>query len=165
MHRFRLTLATAAILTLTGTAGASAAVPVKGSWQQLINCAFTRYNPLNGDFACLGASLWHGTWTGITHYRAHGTYDVLTGDSTGTLIETFHGHDRDSRRGTLTFEESYTLVGATSAIHIDTHIIDATGDFTHARGKATFDGTDNIATGFGTYTGRWSPPPLTQHRR
>lgn len=142
-----------------GPAHAAGPTPVSGSWQQLVNCAFTSYDPLSGAMACAGSSHWRGTWTGLTVYHAQGNYDLISGDSTGQLTETFRGRDTDGRRGTLVFHETYLLVGSTSTIHITTQIVRATGGFTGARGHATFDGTDNIATGFGNYSGTWTPPP------
>jgi hypothetical protein len=57
----------------------AAADPVKGSWQQLVNCLFTHYNPLTHAMGCEGSTLWRGTWTGITRYHVEGMYDLLTG--------------------------------------------------------------------------------------
>jgi hypothetical protein len=143
-------------------ARAAGAEPVRGTWQQLVNCAFTHYDPTTRAMGCEGSTLWSGTWNGITHYHVEGTYDPLTGDSSGTLHETFYGADRGGRHGTMTFTERYTLVGATSTIHIDTRMTDATGGFAGARGALSFDGTDNILTGRGTYSGEWTPPPTTR---
>jgi hypothetical protein len=162
--RFKSIITVALCLAAVVPARAFAAAPVHGSWQQLANCLFTHYDPLGGGFGCEGSSVWQGTWTGVTVYHAEGTYDVLSGDSAGRLQETFRGHDVDGRRGTISFDESYVLVGSTSMIHIDARIAGATGGFAGARGAVTFDGTDNVATGFGTYAGRWSPPPLPSRR-
>lgn len=152
----------AAVLVLFAGASvdapAVAAEPVAGQWQQVVNCLFTHYDPTTHAMGCEGSTLWHGTWSGITHYHVEGTYDLLTGDSSGTLHETFYGYDRAGRRGTMTFSEHYTIVGATSALHIAAQITAATGDFAGARGAATFDGSDNLATGSGTYAGEWTPP-------
>ena len=151
------------------TLGAAAACPgwaaaesaVDGSWESIVNCAFTHYNPVSGAMGCEGSTLWSGTWTGTTRYQVRGTYDVLTGDSSGRLHEVFYGHDVDGRAGSLSFEERYVLVGASSTIHIDARIVSGTGDFRGANGRVTFDGTDTVEAGSGTYAGSWSPPPIS----
>jgi hypothetical protein len=128
-------------------------VAVSGNWMSIVNCAFTSYDPLTGHMTCVGSTLWTGGLTGVTRYDVTGTYDVLTGNSQGTLHEIFRGHDTAGRRGTITFDEQYVLDGAASKIHIDAAAVAGTGGFAGARGRMTFDGTDNPATGFGTYVG------------
>ena len=156
----RLSAVTALLVFGAATAEAppARAEPVRGSWGSLVNCLFTNYNPMTGDMRCEGSTLWRGTWTGITHYHVEGTYDVLTGDSAGTLRETFYGSDSTGRRGTLSFAERYKLDGAASRIHITAEITGGTGELRDARGVATFDGTNNVAAGYGTYSGEWTPP-------
>jgi len=134
-------------------AGATERVAVSGSWQSIVNCAFTSYDPLTGQMTCVGSTLWRGALAGVTRYDVTGTYDVLTGNSRGTLRETFRGHDKAGRRGTIAFAEQYTLDGPASTIHIDAVAVAGTGGFTGIRGRMTFDGTDNAATGFGNYVG------------
>jgi len=131
---------------------------VVGNWTQLVNCAITSYNPLTKQATCVGSSMWTGTWTGLTHYVFQGTLDLITGDAQGTLSETFSGTSSSGGTGTLQFQESLTLVGATSTLHIDATLTSGTGDFSGARGSVAFDGTDNLATGFGTYAGWWQLP-------
>ncbi|MCA1843081.1 MAG: hypothetical protein LC792_07785, partial [Actinobacteria bacterium] len=36
---------------------------VGGAWAQVVNCLFTRYDPSNGNFTCVGSSTWEGAWT------------------------------------------------------------------------------------------------------
>jgi hypothetical protein len=149
----------AAAATLAAAASgppAAVAEGVEGSWQQLVNCAFTHYDPATHAMGCDGSTLWRGTWTGVTHYRVAGTYDLLTGDSSGTFHETFYGHDARGRRGTLSFNDRYTITGATSTIHIVGAITGGTGGFVGARGTVRFDGTDNVLTGSGRYSGDWT---------
>jgi hypothetical protein len=150
--------AAAAVLTPPAVAGAQAAprAAVHGSWMSLVNCAATGYDPVSKRLTCVGSTLWQGTWNGVTDYVGTATYDALSGDASGTLTETFHGRASDGGRGTLTFFETFTIDGATSALHIDAQLLDGSGDFTGARGEVSFDGVDNIAAGNGTYAGWWA---------
>jgi hypothetical protein len=131
---------------------------VGGSWAQVVNCVFTRYEPSTGDFSCVGSSTWEGSWTGVTHYDVIGRYDAATGGMRGTLDETFIGaYVPDKSRGTLHFSERFVIDGATSVLHIDTDIVGGDGDptFRCSGGRLTFDGIAPGATGFGGYQGTW----------
>ena len=44
--------------------------------------------------SCVGSTLWTGGLSGVTRYVVTGTYDLLTGNSRGTLHETFRGRDK-----------------------------------------------------------------------
>jgi hypothetical protein len=140
-----------------GPAGATTTT-VGGSWAQVVNCVYTRYEPSTGDFSCVGSSTWEGSWTGLTHYVITGTLNPSTGDMRGTLDETFVGTwVPDRSHGSLTFHERFTLDGATSVVHIDTDVLGGEGDpaFRCSSGHLTFDGLAPGQTGFGGYQGRW----------
>ena len=148
-------------------------VALSGTWRQLVNCLPTNYNPLTDQIHCIGASAWKGTWTGTTTYTLDGTYDVLTGDTKGTVHEVFTGTASDGTSGTLTFTEQVTITGATGKFVDESTILSGTGGFAGSTGSAEFVGTSTALTGSGTYSGTWtrpSPqvPPVTppkRHRR
>ncbi|MDQ1493161.1 MAG: hypothetical protein QOJ23_5675 [Actinomycetota bacterium] len=101
---------------------------VGGSWAQIVNCVFTRYEPSTGDFTCVGGSTWEGSWTGVTHYDVTGRYDPATGDMRGTLAETFVGTYLPGKsHGTLLFSERFAIDGATGVLHIDTDVMSGDG--------------------------------------
>jgi hypothetical protein len=147
------------------TAVAPPAVPpgvttstIGGSWAQVVNCVFTRYDPSTGDFGCVGSSTWEGAWTGLTHYDATGTYNAATGDMHGTLMETFTGlYLPDKSHGTLRFAERFAIDGATSVVHIEAEILGGDGDptFRCSSGHVAFDGVAPGSTGLGGYRGSW----------
>lgn len=144
---------------LAGPPVASAhTLAIKGTWQQLINCAPTSFDAQSKQLTCIGKSLWSGTWSGTTAYTFQGTYDLVTGNSKGTIHEVFTGKASDGTSGTLTFIEHSTINGANNRMHIDAAIVAATGGFTGSTAHVTFDGTDNALTGSGTYTGVWYRP-------
>jgi len=131
---------------------------VRGSWAQVVNCLFTRYDPSTGDFACVGGSTWQGSWTGLTHYDVKGVHDMKTGDMRGTITETFVGtYLPDRSHGTLTMAHRFTIDGATSALHIDSEITGGDGDptFRCSSGRVVWDGLAPGETGFGGYAGTW----------
>jgi hypothetical protein len=141
-----------------GTTTGSTTSTVGGSWAQVLNCVFTRYDPATGAFSCVGGSTWEGSWTGATHYVVTGTYRPTTGDMSGTLEETFTGANvADRSHGTLSFHERFSIDGATSVLHIDTDILGGDGDptFRCSSGHVTFDGLAPGPTGFGGYRGTW----------
>ena len=143
-----------------GPAGPGGAMTstVGGSWAQIVNCVFTRYEPSTGDFSCVGGSTWEGSWTGLTHYDVTGRYDPATGDMRGSFTETFVGtYVPDKSHGTLLFSERFVIEGATGVLHIDTDIVSGDGDptFRCSGGHLTFDGLAQGETGFGGYRGSW----------
>jgi len=162
-HRILATLV--ALLSVGVTAPPASAGPsgvaastVGGSWAQVVNCVFTKFDASTGDFSCVGGSTWEGSWTGVTHYEVTGTYNPTTGDMHGTFHETFVGiYVPDKSRGTLGFEERFVIDGATSVLHIDTEIVEGEGDptFRCSSGHLTFDGLAPGPTGFGGYRGTW----------
>jgi hypothetical protein len=113
--------------------------------------------PTTGTFDCTSGTLWDGGWTGHTTYSVHGKINFLTGDSSGTLEETFYGvYTGDQSHGTLTFVERYRIDGATNSLHIDLKITGGTEDWAGSRGTATFDGTQVLGlVGHGGYTATW----------
>ena len=158
-------LALAALLVGTPLANEAAAAPkgktkstVGGSWVQWANCVFTSFDPASGDFSCVGGTTWEGSWTGVTSYEIEGNLDLATGDTRGTIDETFVGtYLPDMSTGSLRFRESFTLDGATFAVHIEAHVVEGSGDptFECSSGRATFDGLAPLVTGFGGYHGTW----------
>jgi len=48
-------------------------------------------DPTTGTYTGVGATLWKGTWTGVTHYTISGTANLVTGAGSGELTETFIG--------------------------------------------------------------------------
>jgi hypothetical protein len=160
-------LVSAAITAPIPAAGASAAVAppgeitteVGGSWIQWANCVFISFDPTTGDFRCVGGSTWEGAWTGITHYDVTGNIDPTTGDMRGAFTEIFTGTALDDKStGTLTFRETFTIRGATQALHIEADIVGGDGAPTWrcSSGHVTFDGLDPLVTGIGGYHGSWS---------
>jgi hypothetical protein len=114
-------------------------------------------DPTTGSYEGVGSTLWQGTWTGLTHYAIQGTANLVTGAGSGSLTETFVGRSSDGRRGTIRLGETYVL-DAAGHLRIRARVTDATGQFIGGRGSMTFDGTMvGIATGSGTYRGRWLP--------
>lgn len=156
--KFLAVLVTA--ISVAAPAQAATRQPVNGKWQQIISAVPLSYNPFTHAMDFIGASLWTGTFNGITHYRAQGTFDLLTGQGHGTLNETFIGSSSDGGHGCISFVETLT-VGPGGVTHIDTRLVHGTGDFTGATGVVTFDGVANTVTGSGTYSGWWSRPSTT----
>lgn len=157
MRRALITaLLASTVCSMVTARGAQAAPPtaVDGSWQSLVNCVFTSYDLLTKQMSCVGSTLWTGGLQGTTKYTVTGTYDLVTGDSAGTLHETFWGRDQAGHRGALVLDETFRLDGATSTLHIDATVVGGSGDFTGSRGLLTFHGTDNVATGSGSFTGQ-----------
>lgn len=154
-----------ACLAVTLPAPGALAAPrthaVSGTWQEVVPVSMTSYtpsagDPLNGQYQGVGSTLWQGTWTGVTHYTMQGTANLVTGAGSGTLQETFVGRSTDGGTGTLDFSESYT-VAVDGTISIQARIVGGTGDFAGARGSVDFLGHQyGVATGNGTYSGRWS---------
>jgi hypothetical protein len=82
---------------------------------------------------CVGLTLWAGGLSGITRFAPTGTFDLISGNSQET------GHE--------------TLDGAKRTVRIDAPSVGGTGGLAGVRGSMTFVGTDNVATGFGLYSG------------
>ncbi len=158
-----ITLLAAALGAVAPAAASARTIAVRGTWQQLINCVPTSYNPLTRQLTCIGSTLWQGTWNGTTHYTYQGSYDLIPGDGQGTIHELFRGKAADGTSGTLSFIEHAALNGAQGTIHIDAKIVAGTGGFAGSTGSVAFDGTDDAATGSGTYAGTWRHPADASH--
>ena len=165
----RLKIAGACLLLALSTSGAARATSgthsIRGSWIGAIPCLFTHVKPVPGhlttvEITCNTSTIWLGGWTGVTHAIAKGTFNLVTGDSTGTISETFYGMATADRSvGTLKFSEVYRLDGATSTIHIVATMVAATGDFAGATGRVVFDGVELLGLqGQGGYAGTWTRP-------
>ena len=151
-----------AVVAFPTAASAAKKQSVGGGWIGAIPCAFTSYTPspgapTTGDATCSSGSFWDGSWTGQTTYTAKGKINFLTGDSTGTVDETFNGiSTSDDSTGTLHFLERYHLDGATNVLHIDCRIVGGTGDWVGSRGHAVFDAFQLLGlVGHGGYSGTW----------
>jgi hypothetical protein len=157
---FALTIAAC----VTWAPGAQAALRhVKGTWQNPDPIVIQSLNPVTGEFSATGASVWQGGFRGTTVVTTQGTTNLVTGDTTGTVDETFTGKAGRPKRhlhGTIHFVEEYTVVGATGAFHLVAHMTGGTEGFDGARGTVTFDGTTDTLTGVGggTYEGQWRLP-------
>lgn len=152
-----LLLALALLATTASPAGAETR-PVNGTWQELVAAVPLSFNPFTHATTFIGSTAWSGTWTGVTLYKASGTFDLL-GDSSGSgdLTETFTGRADTGGVGTLTFAEHIVVLPG-GATHIDARITSGTGALAGATGTVTFVGTVNAITGSGTYSGSWDLP-------
>jgi hypothetical protein len=161
MRALRWTIVAVAIMAAVMSLPAHAAeTRIDGGWIGLIPCALTNFDPTTGHFECEGSTLWDGALTGITTYHVDGTTDLATGDGSGTVAETFYGiATADQSSGTLAFNETFTIDGATNAIHLVARIIGGTGDFAGSRGRLTFVGVlFSVVAGHGGYSGTWVRP-------
>jgi hypothetical protein len=165
-HRIRIAVVSLVIGLLIGIqppvrAAGTTDAPASGAWVSLVPVAITRYgpsaaNPLVGTFRGVGSTLWRGTFIGITDYTIGGSIDLLTSAGSGWIHERFSGRSSGGDVGTITFDERYTL-DVTGHIHIDAVVVSGTGDFAHASGRLTFDGTSVSAVyASGSYAGSWS---------
>jgi hypothetical protein len=161
-NRIALVAVLACAAGLLSTSPAAAAQLVSGTFEEPAPLVLTAYDLRSGAFSGFGASTWTGTWNGVTHWTIRGTTDLLTGDSSGTLDETFVGVSDDGGAGTLHFIETYTVDGKTATFYDLARLVGGTGDFAGARGHVTFHGLElPTGQGAGTYSGRW----LRGHRR
>jgi hypothetical protein len=168
LHNARMTArgSAAAIATVVVAIGSVSPFPaqakprkVTGTWQNPDPITVTSLNPLTGKFTATGASVWQGSFRGTTVVTTQGTTNLVTGDTDGTVDETFSGAAGRNFRGTLHFVEEYTVEGATGAFHLVAHITGGTAAFKGSRGTVTFDGKTDTLTGVGggTYSGTWRP--------
>ena len=141
---------------------AQTASDVAGTWQAI--ALTTTYQPSStdptaGSFEGVGSELWQGTWTGVSSFTARGTANLVTGASSGTLEETLFGRSTDGGTGTMSIAWVFSI-GADGHVLFRGRIVDATGDFTGARGTLVIEGT-GVGGGSafsGTYHGDWSRP-------
>jgi hypothetical protein len=156
-----LLLMAASLAVAIPSASAQPASNVAGTWQAIVPILTTTYqpsptDPTTGSYEGVGSSLWQGTWTGVTYYTSRGTLNVASGAGSGAFDETFAGRSTDGGTGTITFTWTYT-VDPHGHILFWGRIIDASGDFTGARGTLTAEGTVlGAVSGNGTYHGHWS---------
>ncbi|MGH9036894.1 MAG: hypothetical protein ACRD0O_14115 [Acidimicrobiia bacterium] len=140
---------------------AQSASDIAGTWQA--TALTTTYqpsptDPTTGSFEGVGSILWQGAWTGVSSFTFRGTVDLVTGASSGTQEDTFAGRSTDGGTGTMSFSSTFTF-GPDGHVLARGRIVDATGDFTGARGTLVAEGTavgGVIASG--TYHGDWSRP-------
>ncbi|WP_426571178.1 DUF3224 domain-containing protein [Aquihabitans sp. McL0605] len=107
-----------------------------------------------------------GTFTGSTQYFGTVTYDPVTKESEGNLVEVFTGTVADLGAGTVTFKEHFTQ-DATQLTLLDAAIVSATGPLRGLTGLLHFEGrSDAYGVGAGTYSGtidtsQLDPEPVT----
>ena len=152
-----MAMAIAVLAPVGSNANTGASNRVAGRW---VNggCALTSYDLVTGEFSCVGTTDWVGTWTGVTTYTVHAVLDLDTGDSWGSVDETFIGIAADGTAGTLHFDETFTIDGSTLEINLEFRIIEGTGEFEGSRGSGTFDGIIGGTSGLGSYSGHWVRP-------
>lgn len=153
------TMPLAALILSGAPAHARPAPNVAGSWQTIVPVTLTSYqpssDPTTGTYAGVGTTEWQGTLTGVTHYKIHGTANLITGVGSGAIDETFIGRSVNGETGTMRFTETYVLDDA-GHIRIEASLVDATGEFAGSRATLAFAGTEyGAATGNGTYSGTW----------
>jgi len=144
------------------SASAQPASDVAGTWQAI--ALTTSYQPsltdqTAGSYAGVGSDLWQGTWTGVSSFTFRGTVDLITGEGSGTIEETLSGRSADGGTGTMSITWAFT-VAPDGHVLLRGRIVDATGDFTGARGTLVAEGTGVGGALFssGTYHGDWSRP-------
>lgn len=129
------------------TAASKGTSTVHGGWVGEMPCVITAATP-NTDaptvvpVTCESGTTWDGAWTGHTHYVITTTADLATGDSSGTIDETFIGVDTaTSTPGTLHLTGTVTANGADNTLVVDEHIVGGSGAFDGMTGHAVFEGT------------------------
>ncbi len=154
----------ASVAVAVPSVSAQAASDVVGTWQAI--GPTTAYqpsstDPTTGSFEGVGSNLWQGTWTGVSSFTHRGTVNLVTGAASGTQEETFAGRSTDGATGTMSFTWTFTF-GPDGHVLARGRIVDATGDFTGARGTLVAEGTAvGAVSASGTYHGNWSrPDPL-----
>ncbi len=129
------------------TATSSVPSTVYGGWAGELPCIVTAATPNPAaptvvPLTCESGTTWDGAWTGHTHYVITTTADFTTGDSSGTIDETFVGVDRAKKTpGTLHLIGTVTADGATNTLVIKEHITGGSGAFAELTGNAVFEGT------------------------
>jgi hypothetical protein len=144
---------------------------IQGGWIGALPCVPTTATPEPGQpttlrpYTCTSGTFWDGGWTGQTHFVATGTLDLVSGDASMTIDETFSGVATEDRsHGTLHLLGTITLDGATSTARIHEVIVGGTGQLADAVGDVVFEGTQLSAVGgHGGYHGWWSRPSAS-HR-
>jgi hypothetical protein len=160
VRRLSIAIALAALLLFPAT-GAAKPRHVHGSWQNPEPLSISSLDPVTGAYKLSGGSQWQGTFSGATTFTSDGHTNLLTGETEGTIDETFTGSTPRGRAGTLHLTETVSVAPMTGDTTIVAHIDGGTGVFKRSRGKVTFTGhTDQFTgTGSGAYTGVWRRPP------
>jgi hypothetical protein len=129
------------------TAAPKVTSTVYGGWVGELPCVVTAATLNTGGPAvvpvtCESGTTWDGAWTGHTRYVIATTADLATGDSSGTIDETFIGVDTaTSTPGTLHLTGTVTAHGADITLVVDEHIVGGSGAFDGMTGHAVFEGT------------------------
>lgn len=142
--------ALAIVLLVNGhpaTATTTAPVTIYGGWAGELPCLITAAtanpsDPTTMPLTCESGTTWDGAWTGHTRYVIATTADFSTGDSSGTIDETFIGVDTATKTpGTLHLVGTVTADGSTNTLVVREHITGGTGAFDQVTGDAIFEGT------------------------
>lgn len=163
-----LTVALAAwAVPVSGAAEASnGRQEIHGGWIGVLPCIPMAAAPEPGQpttlrrFTCTSGTFWDGAWTGQTHFVATGTLDLMSGDGSATIDETFYGvATGDRSHGTLHLVGTVILDGATSTLRVHEGVVGGTGQFADATGDVVFEGTQlGAVIGHGGYHGWWARP-------
>lgn len=132
------------------------ATEVNGEFVQLPPVV-TSGDPTTGRFTAVGIATVTGDWTGYWYEQLDVTFDPITGDATGTVLQTFTGSAADGTSGSLVVLEYFTLDGSTHEIHGEGKILEGSGDWEGSRGHYTADGI-NVGAGYGTWSAHWVRP-------
>jgi hypothetical protein len=143
---------------------------IQGGWIGILPCIPTAATPEPGRpttlrrFTCISGTFWDGMWTGQTHFVATGTVDLVSGNMSTTIDETFYGVATEERsRGTLHLLGTVTVDGASSTVRVHEVIVGGTGEFAGAMGDVVFEGAQlSAVSGHGGYHGWWSRPSTSQ---
>jgi hypothetical protein len=158
-------LAMAAVLAvMAGPAPgrASTETIVRGGYLSVLPTTFTsvavdRHHPTLVTFTLVGGSIWDGSFTGHTYYKAAGTLDLTSGDAWGTVDERLIGIVTATRKvGTLHVAGTFRVDGATDTAIVAENIIGGAGAFAGSTGWLEFDAfLLPTSTGYGGYHGVW----------
>jgi hypothetical protein len=143
---------------------------IQGGWIGALPCVITAAIPEPGrpttlrPATCTSGTVWDGVWTGQTHFVAVGTLDLVSGDLSATIDETFYGVTTEDRSyGTLHLLGTISIDGATSTARVHEVVVGGTGQFAGAMGDVVFEGTQvSAVSGHGGYHGWWSRPSTSQ---
>jgi len=141
---------------------ASSETVVRGGYLSVLPTTFTHVKPNPRHpgrvaFTLVGGSVWDGSFTGHTYYTASGTYDLVSGDVSGTVDERLIGVvTATRRRGILHVAGTFRLDGSTNALIVSETILGGAGAFAGSRGWLEFDAFIlPTSTGYGGYHGEW----------
>ena len=154
-----LVVAAVALAPVPAASARSVTTRVRGNWANADPCLLTEFDPSTGRFKCVGSSVWTGGFTGVTEFTVRGTLNLLTGDSSGVIDETFIGRSYHGISGRLIFTETFRVDGDQGRIWIHATIVRGSEGFEGSRGQVLFTGlVTPVGQGAGGYVGRWTRP-------